>query len=366
MHKGLLNYLYDIATKVAASAVTLENMPSANLMGQTGEAAPATDTEASGLNGRLQRIAQRLTTLMDKFTGTAAADAARLPVSLPDGVQTTGSVSSAATIFTLDMLNYGGLSLQITNAGSGCTVSFECSDDQAAWLGAYGLDSSHLGSTVAKTVTGGVGAFVFSRRGRYFRARVSTYGSGTVTVIATQMNAAVMTSLSANVQGNVAEAVAASGNPVPFAVEGRTSSKTSVASGTMVRPIATVDGRLVQRPHAIPENEWNYAAAAGGILNTTVAVTIKAAAGASVRNYLTSLQIMSDALTNATELVIRDGAAGTVIFRTKLPTAGVTGTLSLQFQNPLKSTANTLLEVATLTASGAGAVFINAQGYIAP
>lgn len=111
--------------------------------------------------------------------------------------------------------------------------------------------------------------------------------------------------------------------------------------------------------------DWSYAAASGGILNTTTAVTIKAAAGAGLRNYITSLQISAEALTNATEVVIRNGAAGTVLWRTKIGTAGLLAGREIVFQSPLKSSANTLLEVATLTASGAGAVYVNAQGFVA-
>jgi hypothetical protein len=109
---------------------------------------------------------------------------------------------------------------------------------------------------------------------------------------------------------------------------------------------------------------WSYAAASGGILNTTTAVTIKAAAGAGIRNYLQSLTIMAETLGTATELAIRDGAAGTVLFRTKVPTAGLP-TTRIKFDPPLKGTANTLLEVVTLTASGTGAVYVNASGFTA-
>lgn len=119
------------------------------------------------------------------------------------------------------------------------------------------------------------------------------------------------------------------------------------------------------QPYAQPGSRWNYAAANLGIVNTTTAVTFKAAAGAGVRNYITDIQIMSEALTTATELAIRDGAAGTVLWRTKIGTGGLTTGLSINFQSPLRGTANTLLEVVTLTASGAGAVYFNAQGFTA-
>ncbi len=60
---------------------------------------------------------------------------------------------------------------------------------------------------------------------------------------------------------------------------------------------------------------WSHAAASGGIVNSTTAVTLVAAAGAGVRNYLTDLQVNTEALGAATELAIRDGAGGAVLWR---------------------------------------------------
>lgn len=114
--------------------------------------------------------------------------------------------------------------------------------------------------------------------------------------------------------------------------------------------------------YTIPLSNWNYAAAASGIANTTTAVTIKTAGGAGVRNYLTCLQISAEALGAATELAIRDGAGGTVLWRTKISTAGLTSGEVIGFLTPIIGSANTLLEVVTLTASITGAVYINAQG----
>lgn len=110
---------------------------------------------------------------------------------------------------------------------------------------------------------------------------------------------------------------------------------------------------------------WRYAAAAGGITNTTTAVTIKAAAGAGLRNYITGIQISATALTTGGEIAIRDGAAGTVIWRANITTSGLP-LVDLEFAVPLMGTANTLLEVVTLTASGTGSVYFNAQGFAAP
>jgi len=125
-------------------------------------------------------------------------------------------------------------------------------------------------------------------------------------------------------------------------------------------------GSIITKPYAPAGTDWQYAAGASGIVNTTTAVTIKAAAAAGIRNYITGICIMSDALGAATELVIRDGAAGTVIYRTKLTTAGLPAGRQINFPTPLKGTAATLLEVATLTASVTGAVYVNVQGYTGP
>ncbi len=116
---------------------------------------------------------------------------------------------------------------------------------------------------------------------------------------------------------------------------------------------------------ALAANFWSYPAASGGIVNTTTAVTIKTAAGASVRNYLCTLTLNHDTLGAATEVAVRDGAAGTVLWRGKLQTTATdiaTGAGSIQLSPCLKGTANTLMEFVTLTAV-TGGVFVNASGF---
>lgn len=108
---------------------------------------------------------------------------------------------------------------------------------------------------------------------------------------------------------------------------------------------------------------WNYAPPAAGLVNSTTAVTIKTAAGAGIVNYIGAVQISTETMATATELVIRKGAAGTVIWRTKLNTA--LQRFDHRFDPPLRSDANQLLEIALLTLSATGAVYFNAQGYVA-
>lgn len=130
------------------------------------------------------------------------------------------------------------------------------------------------------------------------------------------------------------------------------------------RPRGTTVGAAVQ-PYGIRASRWSYAAATGGILNTTTAVTI-APAVASFRNCLVTLDLTAEALGTATEFAVRDGAGGTVIYRTKIGTAGLVNGRTVTFQSPVCGSVNTLMEVVTLTASGTGAVYANATGNLEP
>jgi hypothetical protein len=109
------------------------------------------------------------------------------------------------------------------------------------------------------------------------------------------------------------------------------------------------------------EADWFYVAPAGGIDNSSTAVTIKAA-DTNFRNFITGLQISHATLGAATELAIRDGAAGTVLWRCTLGTDPVEQ-LPISFDPPLRGTKNTLLEIVTLTAV-TGDVLVNVQGFV--
>lgn len=287
-----------------------------------------------------------------------------------DSAVINASVSAASVLFTVDMANWRSVLLQVTNAGSSCTVTYECSNDQLTWNPVVGqLVNANSATTPSSSLAGSVSTtatqYHFPKRGKYLRARVSVYGSGTVSVSYSLSCAEVSPMIAAAIYGQVPEGIAFSGNPVTIGVECRTVRKTAVGNGQIVRPIGTVDGKLIVRSHSIPENEWKYAAGAGGIVNTTTGVTLAAAGGSGVLVYITSMQIQAGNLTNATEIALRDGAGGAVLWRANIPTTGL-DLKHIVFENPIKTTANTLLEFATLTASGTGAVYVNAQGYYAP
>lgn len=171
-------------------------------------------------------------------------------------------------------------------------------------------------------------------------------------------------------EGNQIGSVTAEYNATPpTVVDGDTTPLQTDSHGNLLTAQVDENGNRVQwnvaSPvyPAVPVTPWYYAAAAGGILNTTTAVRIVDVAGVSMRNYLTSISVTSEIIGAATEIAIRDGAGGTVLWRSKIGTAGWINGREINFGVPLRSTANTLLEVVTLTASITGAVYFNAQGF---
>jgi hypothetical protein len=280
-----------------------------------------------------------------------------LPVAQTDGLSVSGTATSAEVLFTKSMLNYESITVQVTSAGAGCTITYETSDDNLNWVSTSGLTTSSVGNQPTSTTSNTATMVQFSRKGLYFRARVSTYGSGTVTVIGTLSKAPIVTTLP-SIYSVHAEANGVSAGTFGITAEGRTSSKTSVANAQFTRPIATTDGRLVTRLNSIPENEWQYAAASGGITNTSDNVLI-AAAGAGIKNYLTGLSV-ANASATATEVVVKSGS--TVIWRSYV--AANLPLKDIPFPTPLQSTANAALNVACITTGTQ--TYISAQGYKAP
>jgi hypothetical protein len=301
--------------------------------------------------------------------GTAVSSSNPLPVAQPDGLSVSGTATSAAVLFTTSMLNYESITVQVTSAGTSCIITYETSDDNSTWISIGGLSFTNTGSSALATTSSAVGGIQFARKGLYFRARVSTYGlaGSTVTAIGTLSKVPVFQQGLTYIGGGAsAEGGGAGTLPIAIAAEARTSSKTSVSNATLVRPISTPDGRQIVRLDSIPENEWSYVAASGGITNTTTAVALTAGAGSGVRNYITSLQVSSDTLGTATEVVIRDGVGGAVLWRAKIGTAGTVGIQGIRFHPALRGGTNTLLEAACVTATGTGSIYLNVQGYKAP
>lgn len=162
--------------------------------------------------------------------------------------------------------------------------------------------------------------------------------------------------------GPAAHGASISGAPVREGSRALTADYTAVTTGQVADAIATVLGKRIVLPYCLPGQAWKYVGAAGGLVNTT-AITIAAAAGAGIKNYITSITLVNAHQTIGTEVVINDGAAGTAIFRTWCQFAG--GGCSIKLDPPLASSANTLLEIKEITATATAGVVAQILGYTA-
>jgi hypothetical protein len=200
---------------------------------------------------------------------------------------------------------------------------------------------------------------------RFMRVRVSTaFVGGTVRAFAMGRN------IDAEVRqpgggavaaaGNVAHDSPISGNPVRIGGRAVATNLAVVAANDVADLVTTLSGVLVTKPYNVPEMDWSFAAPAGGVINTTD-VALAPARGATLRNYITSIQLRNASATVATEVVLKDGAA-TVIWRGQLPINS--GAEDFTFPSPLKTSLNAVLNFACIT-TGAQ-VYVNAQGYQAP
>ncbi len=161
-----------------------------------------------------------------------------------------------------------------------------------------------------------------------------------------------------NVTGNVASDSADSGNPVKIGMHARTSDLTAVANADRVDAIATVGGKQITLPFALPELSWTANPAA---ITDNSAHTVKSA-DASLRHYVTSLTVTNSHATVGTLVTLRDGSGGTTMWQGYA--AAVGGGVAITFPVPLRGTAATLIEA--ICGTTGSNIYVSMQGYSAP
>lgn len=164
--------------------------------------------------------------MFDFFKWGRAALAAALLVSATaaqaDGpVWESTSGGSAAVVDTNlvanDVSGFQTVTVQFTSVGSGNVVTFAGSNDGTTYITLPGITTAgavHTGVVTPVTTT----AWIVPLTHKYFRARVTTYSSGTVTALVTYKNAPTPSLAAIGgttvVGGNVASGATDSGNPV--------------------------------------------------------------------------------------------------------------------------------------------------------
>jgi len=275
----------------------------------------------------------------------------------------SAGIATAGSAVEMNCEGVGSVKIQVTGTYTGALTP-QATIDGVTWLTIaypgvlYRVDAGSPSTTIASAADNIYEASVAG----FTKFRITALAAVTGTAVVTINGArGVITGVQA-IQGAAFDGTTTTTLRLLVGGTVRTAAAAAVAVSSVVNLPITSGRQVIQKPFGPAETDWVYAAATGGITNTTTAVTIKAAGAANIRNYVTGLDIMAQALGAATEVAIRDGAGGAVLWRTYIGTGGQIMT-HVNFPTPLKGTAATLLEVVTLTASVTGAVFFNAQGY---
>ena len=99
-----------------------------------------------------------------------------------DGTVVSGSVTAAGPVVSSALAGFGGGTFHVTSAGTGCTITYEQSNDGVVWVPMPAISASSATNNVT-TSSSSAGMYAFASSAGHVRARVSTYGSGTVVVV---------------------------------------------------------------------------------------------------------------------------------------------------------------------------------------
>jgi len=105
--------------------------------------------------------------------------------SCSEGATVSGSVTSATNVVSVSNNLYMGGAFQVTSAGTTCTITYEQSNDGTNWM-TLPVISAATPNAAPVTTSTTTGVFSYVSSAALVRARVSTYTSGTVSVVLSQ------------------------------------------------------------------------------------------------------------------------------------------------------------------------------------
>lgn len=159
------------------------------------------------------------------------------------------SLSAAGVLFTQDVSSYASVAVQVTSPGTTCTITYEASNDNVTWYSVAGYTPLNTGSTAPVSTSATAILLIFPCLARYFRARVSTYTSGTVTAIAEfrmdaipQLGVYVANAAGAALPISFAGSVA----PTSSATGASTKARIMAAASTNATSVKATAGRLYE------------------------------------------------------------------------------------------------------------------------
>jgi len=286
-------------------------------------------------------------------TGTVTANLSATDNAVLDAI--AASVAGTLTVGSHAVTNAGTFAVQVDAAlpaGTNAIGKLAANDGvdigdvtlnntSIAVTSASALDVSAATVTVDGTVTANLGATdnaVLDSIDSAVNGTITVDGTGT---FVTQSTAA----------GNVAHDAADSGNPVKVGGKAITSELAAVANADRTDFVADVHGRQIVSPYCNKEQAVSGTASATDTSNTAVL----SAAGAGVKNYITSISIHNSSDTD-TYVTIKDGTTAKLVVA-----APAKGGAVLNLSVPLASTANTAINFAS--AASVSTMYVSAVGF---
>lgn len=311
------------AAKVDGSAVT---QPVSGTFWQTTQ--PISNT-ALGV-GQKDKTGALAVTLSNQDVQDSVVTGQSAQTATVNNILTTTAGSAA-----IDLISYSSFSIQVVSTASGGTYIFEGSNDNTNFVTAAVFNNTTgSGSLIIAAVTASSGTVVYhgTRAFRYLRLRIATTITGgsiqsfsllcrtsfAPSVYSIGQTAASL--LNATIVGTVANSSASSGAPVR--IGGRVAPTTpdlTFAAGDVADVMISSGQQVIEKPFAPAEYDYTFN---GVVTNSTTALVFKNAAGATTRNYVTSIVVNSDALATASEIVIKDGAVSSTSVSANVLTSG--------------------------------------------
>jgi hypothetical protein len=182
------------------------------------------------------------------------------------------------------------------------------------------------------------------------RVELANNGTGVMGTVGT------VTTVSTVTGGGIAHDSADSGNPLKVGGKAGTADVTAVTDGDRTDMRFDTLGHQVVRPYALHENLVSGATAA---ITDTTSTSVLPSAGASTRNYVTTILVTNSHATVGTLVTIKDGSGGTTLYAGYAAPVG--GGFSVSFPTPLRGSAATAVHAVCGT-TGSN-VYVSASGY---
>lgn len=275
-----------------------------------------------------------------------------------------GCSAAADTTASLSGMTSNGAATQIVLSGTNsvsvllsgtwaATITPEVSTDGGTtWVATrfYNVNTHTPSNTVT---TNGTYDIVGTGGKSHARVRITSYTSGTVTGNLRATSQAPSANDAQIELNSIAQTGAGSiGSTAPGTAtlngcKAVNAEDSAVTAGQLKNCVTDLVGKLINLPYSNPENTLNGTITTAMTGTADTAVNGMGTQGAGVRNYITGCMVSNAHATVGTDVVLKDGSGGTVLWT--FPAAPAYGGAMMQFPTPLKTTANTGLYAANIT-----------------